>query len=80
MLGDGTEILTDSDDAEMFDDTEEKETEENDDEVLRRLVDGEVKDITSGPEKGKENARIDSTTSSKIAPPTDEKPKEVASK
>lgn len=76
MLGDGTEILTDSDDAEMFDDSEEK----NDEEALRKLVDEEMKEITSGPEKGKENARIDSTTSSKTAPPTDEKPKEVASK
>jgi protein phosphatase 2C family protein 2/3 len=71
MLGDGTEVLTDSDDAEMFDDEPGKE-EENDDEALERIVatekreegeetkegDEKVKD-ESKPEKGKENEKID---------------------
>ncbi|KAG0643847.1 protein phosphatase 2C [Tuber brumale] len=71
MLGDGTEVLTDSDDAEMFDDEPGKE-EENDDEALERIVvtekreegekmkegDEKMKD-ESKPEKGKENEKID---------------------
>lgn len=78
MLGDGTEVLTDSDDAEMFDDEEGKE--KDDEALVGKGEDEEMKDIALKSGKGKENSKIDSTTSSKIAPPTDEKPKEVASK
>lgn len=77
MLGDGTEVLTDSDDAEMLDD--EEATKEKDDEALQKLVgkgeDEEMKDMALKSEKGKENAKIASTTPAKIAPTTDEKSK-----
>lgn len=83
MLGDGTEALTDSDDAEIFDD-EEAVKEEKDDEALQKSVgkveDEEMKDIMLKSEKGKENAKIASTTPARNAPPTDESSKEVASK
>lgn len=77
MLGDGTEVLTDSDDAEMLDD-EEAVKEEKDDEALQKLVgrgeDEERKDMAIKSEKGKENAKIASAIPANIAPTTDEKP------
>lgn len=76
MLGDGTEVLTDSDDAEMLDD--EEAVKEKDDEALQKLVgrgeDEERKDMAIKSEKGKENAKIASTIPANIAPTTDEKP------
>lgn len=63
MLGDGTEVLTDSDDAEMFDDEPDKE--ENDDEALKPIAATEKRGDDEGmrnvlkPEKGKENEKID---------------------
>ncbi|RPA95594.1 PP2C-domain-containing protein [Choiromyces venosus 120613-1] len=64
MLGDGTEVLTDSDDAEMLDEESDKE-EEKDDEALERIAakekreeDEEMKDDPKS-EKGKENEKID---------------------
>ncbi|PWW71941.1 protein phosphatase 2C [Tuber magnatum] len=70
MLGDGTEVLTDSDDAEMFDDEPGKE-EENDDEALEQITptekreeDEKVKGEESMKDepksgKGKENEKLD---------------------
>lgn len=63
----------------MFDD-EEAGKEEKDDEALQKLVGKGGEDTALKSEKGKENAKIDSATSAKTTPPTDEKPKEVASK
>lgn len=84
MLGDGTEVLTDSDDADMFDDAEDKEEEEKDDEALRKVAarenkgeDEEMKDITKS-DKDKENAKVDSSPA-KTATSTDGGPKKQAS-
>ncbi|KAI5837583.1 serine/threonine protein phosphatase [Morchella snyderi] len=80
MLGDGTEVLTDFDDADMFDDAEDKE----DDEALRKVAarenrgeDEEMKDITKS-DKDKENAKVDSSPA-KSATSTDGGPKKQAS-
>lgn len=81
MLGDGTEVLTDSDDAEMLDD-EEAVKEEKDDEALQKLVgrgeDEERKDMAIKSEKGKENAKIASTIPANITPTTDENRAKIA--
>jgi len=63
VLGDGAEVLTDSDDAEMFDDEPDKE--ENDDEALEPIAATEKRGDDEGmkdepkSEKGKENEKID---------------------
>jgi len=63
VLGDGAEVLTDSDDADMFDDEPDKE--ENDDEALEPIAATEKRGDYEGmkdepkSEKGKENEKID---------------------
>ena len=65
MLNDGSEVSTDSEDGEVFDDEELGKEEENDDEALERIAatekggEGEEMKDESKPEKGKENKEID---------------------
>ena len=65
MLNDGSEVSTDSEDGEVFDDEELGKEEGGDDEALERIAatekgdEGEEMKDESKPEKGKENKEID---------------------
>jgi len=83
MLGDGTEVLTDSDEVDMFDGDDKDDDDERDDEALekaaskeRKAEDVDMKEsdsTSSNTEKGKGNEKATPSADSKTEPPKDDK-------